>query len=75
MSTPTTAHFGLKFWLVWNPAGHSPTVAHATFASAKTEAARLAELHPGEVFHVVESIGSARKVSVEWVKAALTTPL
>lgn len=41
------------FYLVWNPNGRAPTFLHPTINHAETEAARLAELHPGQEFFVL----------------------
>lgn len=56
-----------KFWMVWNPLGRSPTHRHESRQSAIIEAERLASLYDGD-FHVLESLGSCRKVSVRWSK-------
>lgn len=40
-------------WLVWSPTGTlPPRFEHPSEREARTEAARLAKLHPGQVFHV-----------------------
>ena len=44
-----------KFWLVWNPQGHSPHYRHLTEESARTEAARLARCSPTDHFYVLEA--------------------
>ena len=31
-----------RFYLVWNPKGHSPTVQHSTYPEAEAEAKRIA---------------------------------
>lgn len=49
------------FWLVWCPTGYDPVHKHPTHESAVTEAERLARLHKGETFVVLESV-CARKV-------------
>ena len=46
------------FWLVWNPNGRSPSHKHAALEFAEREAARLARLHKGETFIVLESVVS-----------------
>ncbi len=49
-----------KFWLVWCPTGHRPpSHRHTSVESAQREAGRLAALHTGQEFYVVESIGVA----------------
>lgn len=56
-----------KFWLVWSPQGVAPPRhRHATLAAATNEAKRLAAMRPGCEFFVVEAVGCARKVDVEW---------
>lgn len=45
-----------QFWLVWNPQSPSPPMhRHSTLDSATTEAERLARLHKGERFYVLEA--------------------
>ncbi len=59
------------FYLVWNPAGPyggHPTVRHDTLDSARREAERLASLNPGQEFHVLLSVGTARNVAVQYVE-------
>lgn len=56
-----------KFWVVWNPQGHSPTFRHDTEISAYEEAERLARLIPGQEFIVLGSVASCRKNEVTWV--------
>lgn len=52
------------FWMV---KGAGPTNhVHATEEAAVMEAARLAELNPGQEFHVLQSISTAVKTSVVW---------
>lgn len=48
-----------RFWMVWSPAGRTPTVQHLSEASAKNEANRLARANPGSEFHVLQSVGTA----------------
>lgn len=55
-----------KFWFVWNPNSLNPRFKHDTVESATTEAERLARMHPGQEFIVLESIAACRAVSVEW---------
>lgn len=54
------------FWLVWNEKGRTLTYKHPSLASAKAEAERLARKQPGDTFHVLQCIGSCRKIDVEW---------
>ena len=57
-----------KFWLVWSPQGdRPPSYRHASYDDAKNEARRLAALHPGKEFFVLEAVGGAKRVDVEWV--------
>lgn len=49
-----------SFWFVWNPEGHSPTYKHPSEKSAVGEAERLARLHPGNTFVVLESVCARR---------------
>ena len=52
-----------KFWMV---KGAGPTNAvHRSEASAQDEAQRLARLHPGTSFFVLEAVSLHRKVDVE----------
>lgn len=48
------------FWFVWNTNGRNPTYRHTSEASATSEAERLARLHPGETFVVLESVCARR---------------
>lgn len=50
------------FYLVWNVGGGSPTVLHESYQMARTEAQRLARVHRGNTFAVLESL-SAHQVS------------
>ncbi len=58
-----------KFWVVWNPKRGLPRVTHPTFEAAQIEAKRLASFNPDEDFHVLELVGTARKVQVVWETA------
>lgn len=46
----------VEFWMVWNPAGHSPTMRHYEFASAQREADRLARAHREHQFYILKAI-------------------
>ena len=46
-----------QFWMVWCPNKSAPTYRHDVEAAAETEAERLAKLHPGEHFFVLEAVG------------------
>lgn len=50
-----------KFWLVWRPDGYVPTKKHESEASAETESRRLAQVHPGKEFYVLEAIKMSTK--------------
>lgn len=54
------------FWVVWCPQAGPPTVRHETESAAKAEATRLAGIHRGQQFFVLQSLGFARAVDVEW---------
>jgi len=56
-----------KFYIVWRENGSNPTHKHNTLKSAKDEAERLA-LSCNDEFHVMESIGTAKKLSVDWTE-------
>jgi len=47
---------GEPYWVVWCVGGGPPTFKHGSFESADTEAKRLARLHCGEEFVVLESV-------------------
>lgn len=57
-----------KFWVVWSPQSGPPTVRHASLAMATNEAMRLAQQHPGNEFVVLEAVGVAQKVTVQWTE-------
>lgn len=57
-----------QFWLVWNPAGHAPTVKHYSSNSAKQEAERLASCNDGQDFYVLEAVSMCRVKRVEWTR-------
>ena len=61
-----------QFWLVWSPSGdHSPRVKHATEATAEAEAGRLADLHPGREFYVMQptmQVVSQRRLVTRFIK-------
>ena len=52
---PPTLNYA-PFWLVWHVDGGAPCYRHPTRASAEAEAERLARLHPGKAFAVMESV-------------------
>lgn len=55
-----------KFWLIWNERHGPPTVKQLDRHGAKAEAERLAKLHRGETFHVLELLGSVTVSDVHW---------
>lgn len=57
------------FWMVLAENSSHTQVRHANRGLANKEAARLAALNPGVMFHVLRSEGHALKVDpVSWVK-------
>ena len=57
-----------RFWMVWNPGNRAPSFKHKTQDAAKQEAERLAKLHPGKEFVVLQSVGTVRTRETEWVE-------
>ena len=51
----------VEFWFVWTKKGRVPRRMHDSFASADTEARRLAAANPGTKFIVLQAVS---KVSV-----------
>jgi hypothetical protein len=47
------------FWVVWNPDRGMPTHRRAEFGLARAEAERLAKVHPGQEFIVMQAVGKA----------------
>ncbi len=43
-----------------------PNFKHTTLISAKNEAERLARLHPGQIFIVLQAVGSAVVCDIKW---------
>lgn len=52
------------FWMVWNPAGNSPSFRHETEHGAVFEATRLARMSPGQSFFVLEAVKMVTKSDV-----------
>ncbi len=46
------------FWMVWSPQGHAPTYKHASEYAARGEAERLARVHPGSQFVVLQAMSA-----------------
>lgn len=44
-----------KFWMVWNPERNPPNYRHDYERGALSEAERLAALHPGQSFYVLQA--------------------
>ena len=57
VDTVTPAN-GEPYWVVWCVGGGPPTYKHRSFESADTEAKRLARLHAGDEFVVLETVRS-----------------
>lgn len=55
-----------RFWLVWKQNGGLPTVQHDSDRSARQEAERLARVHAGSTFYVLELVGSCKKTDIAW---------
>ena len=53
-----------KFWMVLGRG--QPSYRHATKQAACIEAERLANLHPGEEFTVLESMATVVKTDIRW---------
>jgi len=49
------------FWLVWDPAGRSPTMRHPNRDVAVREAERLAAANPGREFYACPAVSCSRK--------------
>lgn len=53
------------FWLIWSKNGHNPRYTHTTLASAREEAERLARLHPGRTFVIMEGVTKVKVAQAE----------
>lgn len=54
-----------QFWIVYNPNGpHTPRHWHTSMPEALEESKRLARLHPGSQFYVMEAVAGAEKPDV-----------
>lgn len=53
------------FWMVYRLGQNQPTWKHPSAHAATQEAERLARLHPGKTFVVLEAIAAVRKRDVE----------
>jgi len=64
-----------KYWIIWNPERGLPKFRHPSFEFAKVEAKRLALLHPGQEFHVLESQGFMKASEpCQWITPKATQP-
>ena len=54
------------FWMVWCPQGETPKHRHTSEPQAIAEATRLARQNPGREFIVLQSVGAAKRVDVEF---------
>lgn len=52
------------FWMVLG--NGVPTYRHTTLMSARTEAERLARLHPGSSFTILKSVATVVRSDVKW---------
>ncbi len=58
-----------RFWLVWNENKDRcdfPTIKHPSLISARIEAERLAEIHKGQSFSILELKASVKTINVQW---------
>lgn len=62
------------FWMVWNPAANAPRHRHDYEGGAIAEAERLARLHPGQEFFILEAT-HLRTVSEPMKKVKLEYPI
>ena len=53
-----------EFWMVLG--NGTPVYRHATEELARMEAERLARVHPGQEFFVLQAIGKCVKSDVQW---------
>jgi len=56
------------FWMVWCPQGNPPKAKHYNLDSAVSEAKRLAAQNPGREFVVLQSVGVAKRVDVDFTR-------
>ncbi|MER1968416.1 hypothetical protein [Castellaniella sp. GW247-6E4] len=56
------------FWMVWCPQGGTPQHKHTSLDSAVAEAKRLAAQNTGREFVVLQSVGVAKRVDVEFTQ-------
>jgi hypothetical protein len=53
------------YYYVFRVGGNIPTVRHETIESAHRESERLARIHPGQSFEILQCIGVSKTVAVE----------
>ena len=63
-----------EVWIVWCEDGGSPTCAHRTISSAKSEAERLARGNPGKKFWVARCHGRVRALDTQWEQVGEAIP-
>lgn len=56
-----------RFWMVYGAGQGAPTARHKSFTGARTEAERLARHVPGVRFFILETVGAAEKVDVQFI--------
>jgi hypothetical protein len=62
-----------QFWMVWRRWGGAPTHQHDTEEGAAAEAERLARLHPGETFVVLEAVRALKVSDIHTIDLRGTT--
>lgn len=58
-----------KFWMVWNENTERcdfPTKIHYSLTEANQEAERLAAIHKGKKFSVLQLVGTVKTIDVQW---------
>jgi hypothetical protein len=62
------------YYYVYRVGGKFPTVQHYTLTSAKKEAERLSNQHPGEVFEILQCLAITRTVLAQtfWMDGVTT---
>lgn len=63
-----------RFWLIWEPSTGKTHVKHYSYQQATNEAERLARLHKGKQFVVLESISQCFVKDVIWENAEQVLP-
>ena len=65
----STTRTYIKFYVVWNERTGYTKFKHPSCRKAKLEAERLALSHPGETFHVLQTVGRTTLKNVTWQDA------